>query len=498
MKKLGCLLLLFWYVAVGTHSAYAAHGDGARGYAGTMEFFGKVHAVGKGIPNVAVSDGLQVTYTDTKGNYSLISSTEIDFVFISLPAGYTVFSKKGILQYFEHIRDKAKKKQRIDFELTVNPVDEHQHTLIVCADPQVGFEGELPQLDVVLEDMKMHVLDNFPNKPVYGMVLGDIVENIQQISPTFADIRQRFNDTQIPFFYVAGNHDLDMDIRSNFQSLQSYEKHFGPSYYSFNRGEVHYVVLNDVFSTGKPNGYIGYLEEKQLRWLEQDLTRVPEGTTVIVSLHIPTYSAAARRGDYGKEDIKKVMQNRQALYTILAPYNAHIFSGHEHYHENYVLKDNLFEHVHSALCGIFWQAPFNSDGTPLGYTVYEIDGDKLTWYFKAAGKDKDTQFTAYMPGADKDKSDALIVNVWNYDPQWKVYWYEDGVKRGEMEQFVGWDPDIVQYVAKNQQDFRYKYIGAGTTEHLFYAVPLDKQAQFEIKVVDRFNNTYSAAPKHLH
>lgn len=157
---------------------------------------------------------------------------------------------------------------------------------------------------------------------------------------------------------------------------------------------------------------------------------------------------------------------------------------------NYVINEHLFEHVHAALCGIFWQAPYNSDGTPLGYSVYEVDGNNIQWYYKAAGKDKNVQFNAYMPGADKQKPDAIIANVWNYDPAWKVFWYENGVRMGEMIQYRGWDPAIVNHVGKNKQNFRYKYVGAGPTEHLFYAEPIDKTSEIKIKVVDRFNNRY--------
>ncbi|TKC09756.1 serine/threonine protein phosphatase [Pedobacter frigoris] len=460
-------------------------------------FFGNVSAGGRGIPGVAVSDGLKVTHTDKRGGYRLVSLEAPDFIFISLPSGYRAPVSEGIPHYFERVNDQSAKKKRIDFELERNQENQERYQLIVCADPQVGFDEDVPKLESLLADMKKHVREEFSGMPVYGIMCGDIIEGMNQASPTLQAIKQRFSETEIPFFYVAGNHDMDLGARSNLLAKQSYKKIFGPSYYSFNLGKVHYVVLDDVFSTGKSYGYIGYLEERQLQWLEQDLASIPQGSTVIVSVHIPSYSVSARKGDFGAEDIKKVIQNRQALYKILMPYQAHIFSGHEHYQENYVLKDNLFEHVHGALCGIFWQAPYNSDGTPLGYTVYEVDGEKLSWYFKAAGKDKNIQCAAYLPGADTQNPEALVVNVWNYDSAWKVYWYEDGKKMGEMKQSKGWDPDIVQYVKKNQQNFRYKYIGAGPSEHMFYAVPLNKHAQFKIEVVDRFNNVYTTIPQNV-
>ena len=55
--------------------------------------------------------------------------------------------------------------------------------------------------------------------------------------------------------------------------------------------------------------YVGYLTEQQLQWLEQDLKQVTPGSTVVVAMHIPTYSREARRKEWGKESTMKVMNN---------------------------------------------------------------------------------------------------------------------------------------------------------------------------------------------
>lgn len=463
---------------------------------GLRTYFGTVTSGGQGLADVAVSDGMQVVYTDSAGYYHMYSTCGGDFIFISLPAGYAARLPDGTASYYRPLSGPSGPR-RYDFDLPKLSSLEDCHTLIVGADPQVAYPEELPLLDGLLTDLKAHVSSDYADQSVYGMLLGDMVGSLSQETPSLVDIRQRFEDLGIPFFYVAGNHDMDLDIRSNQGSKRTFEAHYGPRYYSFNRGKVHYVVLDDVFSTGRAGGYIGYLDEQQLQWLEQDLARIAHGSLVIVSLHIPTYSVAARNGEYGKEDIKKALQNRQALYRILAPFRVHILAAHEHYQENFVLQDNLHEHVHAAMSGIFWQAPYNSDGTPLGYSVYEINGDSISWYFKAAGLPKDRQFVAYMPGWDKNNPDALIANVWNYDPSWQVYWYEDGVKMGAMRSSTGWDPDIVQYVAANRHNFRYKYIGAGPTAHLFYALPRNRNARIKIEVIDRFKRSYFLTPKKI-
>lgn len=182
---------------------------------------------------------------------------------------------------------------------------------------------------------------------------------------------------------------------------------FGPTYYSFDRGRVHYVVLDNVFCLSR--GYVGYIEESQLEWLERDLALVEPGSTVIVFMHIPTFSREARAGNSSKEESNRMTANRNALYRI---------------------SDSLLEHVHPPLSGLFWQSPWSSDGVPWGYMVYEIDGDDVTWYYKPVDKGPEMQFSAFPVGEDPLNPACVVVNVWNWDPDWKVCWYEDGVFRG--------------------------------------------------------------------
>ncbi len=60
--------------------------------------------------------------------------------------------------------------------------------------------------------------------------------------------------------------------------------------YSFNRGKAHYIVLDNVFYYSDGYNYMGYITEKQFRWLEQDLRSVKPGALVFVSMHISAYT----------------------------------------------------------------------------------------------------------------------------------------------------------------------------------------------------------------
>ena len=82
----------------------------------------------------------------------------------------------------------------------------------------------------------------------------------------------------------------------------------------------------DVFYYGDSFLYIGYLDEAQLSWLEQDLNAVEKGGTVIVGMHIPAIYGDSR--DAGQQDkMRNEVLNNRALFGILAGYN--VFELHE-------------------------------------------------------------------------------------------------------------------------------------------------------------------------
>jgi hypothetical protein len=455
-----------------------------------ITFFGEVTSARKGVAGVAVTDGYNITLTNEKGEYTLLSNATAGYIYITIPTGYKIPVKNNVPCFYQKITDPSKEKQKIDFTLEPSGHDDSKHLLIAWADPQVAFEEELPLLQNAANDVKQLLTEYYKDLPAYGIVCGDIIAEITKEPKFYVPVKNIIHTMDIPFFYAVGNHDMDVNVRSDHLSKETYKSHFGPTYYSFNRGKIHYVVLDDIFCVARSFLSIGYLHEQQLNWLEQDLALVPQGTTVVVALHIPTFSREARRKEWNKEAMTKVLQNRTALYNLLAPFNAHILSGHEHYNENYLIKPNIYEHLHTSLCGLFWQAPYSSDGAPMGYGVYEFDGDNVTWYFKTVGKDRNYQFNAYPVSANAEKPEAVTVNLWNYDPRWKVYWYEDGVRMGEMQQYTGYDPTISNYVKAHQKDFKYPNIGAGTTDHLFYAVPQSSKAEITIEAIDPFGRVY--------
>jgi hypothetical protein len=304
----------------------------------------------------------------------------------------------------------------------------------------------------------------------------------------YPDYERGVRDIGIPFWQVIGNHDLDLENTTDETSTLTYCSHFGPRYYSFDRGRVHYVVLDDVFWYG--SGYIGYLSADALAWLEQDLARVERGAPVIVATHIPvTGSRFVRDGQSSPDPVAAIM-NREALFRLLEPFEAHVLTGHTHECEH-VFEGGAHEHVTGAICGAWWTGPICRDGTPNGYCVYEVDGTDITWRYKATGESVDHQMRLYAPGSDPRAPTELVANIWNWDPEWAVRWYADGRPRGIMANRIGFDPWSVELHTGEDLPPRRPWVDPVPTNHLFYAPVEPGTRTVTVEATDRFGRTYS-------
>jgi hypothetical protein len=445
--------------------------------AGAASVKGKVQSAGKGLAGVVVSDGYTVSTTDQKGNYQIALHSDAGFVFVSIPSGYHIPHDNGIARFYKRL-DKTQTAHTADFALQKNAMDDHKHAVIVWADTQMVKDEDAVTLINVSSPDTAATVKSLGNVPVHGISVGDLVHDRADLYDEYA---KAVAGTGIPFFQVIGNHDQTYAARGDEGSQDKFHNLFGPGYFSFNRGKVHYVFLDDVFFVGKGHSYIGYLTDTQLNWLEQDLKYVPAGSTVIVSLHIPTKNDLKARMNLKEEPLGSTVTNREHLYALLKPYKVHILSGHTHWNENWE-KGNMMEHNHGTVCGAWWR-PQNIavDGTPNGYGVYEIDGDEVKWYYKGTGLPKEQQMTLYAPGKVTAKSTAVVANVWNWDAQWKVEWLEDGVLKGSMEQIRCQDPVVLANYPANMHVY---------SDHFFAAVPATGTKEILVRATDRFGKVY--------
>jgi 3',5'-cyclic AMP phosphodiesterase CpdA len=144
---------------------------------------------------------------------------------------------------------------------------------------------------------------------------GGAAGNPRQLAAFFETLAPLQKYGEVPLAAALGNHDIPLGTETLRQS-------FGPAYYSFNIGTVHFVVLD----TEQP-GEIGRIDGRQWQWLVQDLEQAQGATLTFVALHRPLFPVDGHRG----ESLDKYPRFRDQLHRLFVQRKVTcVFQGHEH------------------------------------------------------------------------------------------------------------------------------------------------------------------------
>ncbi|HEX7692211.1 MAG TPA: calcineurin-like phosphoesterase family protein [Sediminibacterium sp.] len=434
---------------------------------------GRVTSKGKPLANVIVSDCYDAVATDKDGYYTITPHENASFIFVSTPSGHEFPEQESLARQYKQISSLSDNKA--DFEYKPLKRDDNTHHFIIWADPQVKNKKDVQMMmDESVPDVQKLVRDMPSQTLLHGICVGDIVWDNHDLFPEYCSAVKKMG---IPFFQAIGNHDMDYRLGGDETSDATFKKYFGPTNYSFNRGKVHYIVLDDVYYLGVERTYKGYITPHQLEWMKKDLSFVPKDHLVIVCLHIPVHNS---------------VENNKELYEILKPFvNTHIMSGHTHYNRN-VMKEGIYEHNHGTVCGAWWTGPVCEDGTPDGYGVYEVNGTDLKWYYKSTGHDASHQLSLNVQ-KNETGEETLFVNVFNWDKQWKVEWWADDQPQGVLQNKPGLDPLAVKLMAGPQLPVARSFAEPKKTDHLFSVVLPAGYRKIKVQATDRFGNVYTAS-----
>lgn len=165
------------------------------------------------------------------------------------------------------------------------------------------------------------------DQPDFVVFQGDLIDSgksLKQEKNHLQTIVQAISAIPFPKYYVLGNHCVDQLTKAEFLEGVGQKE----SYYSFDRGGYHFVVLDSCFkSDGTPYGRHNFkwtdanIPADELKWLQADLqqTELP----VIVFVHQPldlkdTDSHAVKNSS----EVRKVLE---AAGNVSA-----VFQGHSH------------------------------------------------------------------------------------------------------------------------------------------------------------------------
>ena len=224
-----------------------------------MNLVGRVTDGKNPIEGVVVSDGFTVTATDAQGVYQMRVKKSTPFVFVSVPADCEIPLKDGFPAIYKKISlgDRDVVQRSFTLERTGK---KERFTLLALADVQIGRDDEVVMLEKEVLPLLVPYVQQELDKPVYGISLGDLVwDNM----PFHSVYKEQIRKIGVPIFQVIGNHDHDKAIGVDTEADHSFRSAFGPTYYSYNIGDCHFVVLDDVLYTGSSN-YTAEITEAQM------------------------------------------------------------------------------------------------------------------------------------------------------------------------------------------------------------------------------------------
>ena len=103
-----------------------------------MPIRGQVKAGNKGLSHVVITDGINFTQTDTKGNFLLDTDQEARFVYLLTPDGYVADYQSGTPEFYLPLDPE---KEDYIFQLTETGKRSH-HTLLAIADVQTKTDEQ--------------------------------------------------------------------------------------------------------------------------------------------------------------------------------------------------------------------------------------------------------------------------------------------------------------------------------------------------------------------
>ena len=502
--------------------------------------YGIVSSAGVGVENVVVSDGAEVTVTNEKGIYQLKSAKKWGYVFISVPSGYEVPSVGVLPQFHRALKNSADVVERADFKL--EKVDgQDSYKIFMLGDMHLANRtGDLGQFAQFTSDLTDYMTRHKGEK-MYALTLGDMTWDLYWYSNSYYfpqylnTINSQIKNLQI--FHTMGNHDNDFQTRSDYDAAVKYVDQICPTYYSFNIGKVHYVVMDDIdcssYDGTESRNYVKSLSAEQLDWLAKDLSHVAKTTPVVVAMHAQVFYPTTSGFKIDHDQV-----NTLRLFDILDGYTVRFVTGHTHKLFN-VTPDapivdghNFREYNSGSVCASWWWSGnltpgihIGTDGTPGGYGIWDVAGTDFQCLYKSTGWPEEYQFRSYdlnnvhfsmadvplMPSDisasvknaymqyvnayPQNNDNEVLINIWNWNSDWTLSVVDENRKTLPYTEVWAYDPlHIAALSVKRFNNAGLKSTPSFITDkftHFFKVKADDADTDLVITVKDEFGNEWT-------
>ena len=433
---------------------------------------GKVVSGKEKLAGVIVTDGEHFTKTKKNGKFAFNINDDAEFVYIVTPSGYVAEWNSGVPQFYQ--KAPGLKKFVFDLKKTAPSKD---YSIVAIADPQTRSPKHFSQfagkpLEDVCQTTKS--LDGV----AVGLALGDICwDEFDRIDDYKAEIVR----TGIPFYPVVGNHDHELEVTGDLKSTALYREKLGPENYAFFLGNDVVIVVDNIIYNTQKNYVEGYADHV-IKWVKGLERQIPFSSDLYIAQHCPLRKWF--------EDNAKIA-NANDLLEVVRGHKVTFISGHTHINNVLDYESNISEHNVAAICGSWWDTNHCTDGTPSGYKVFTKKDGKLSWYYKSVGYDKNHQVEVFKPGQTIMHPNSVVLNIWDWDPSWKVEWFEDGRPMGKLKPVHEYSPEYIHqineaFAGKNIPSYKLPKINY----HYFAATPSQYAKHVTVSVENPFGKSW--------
>ena len=431
--------------------------------------------------------------------------------------------------------------ERVDFSLTEVEGQDNYKVFMLGDMHLANRTGDLGQFMDFTEDLNSYRALHQHEK-MYAITLGDMTWDLYWYSNSYAlpeylnTINNQVKGLQI--FHTIGNHDYDYKATSDEEAGSRFMDYIAPTYYSFNIGKVHYVVLDDIdcsnYDGTTSRDYEKRVSAEQLSWLSKDLAYVDKLTPLVVVMHAQLFYPSQTEGFKIDHDVLNTTQ----LLDVLDGYKVHFVTGHTHLSFKVTPEDDVtggrevYEHNAGAICASWWWSGYltpgvhiSPDGTPGGYSVWDVDGTDIEWIYKATGWTEDYQFRSYdlnnvhfsmadvpqmpasVPASVKakfqryvdaypvNKDNEVLINIWNWNPRWTLTVTDEKGNKLAPEEVWAYDPlHVAALSVKRFNSSTLSSTPSFITEnftHFFKVKAADADVDLTITVRDEFGHEWT-------
>jgi hypothetical protein len=441
----------------------------------------------KGLPDVRVSNGREIVKTDSQGRYKLPVSGDA-IIFVIKPSGWMTALDENNLPRFYYIHEPqgapalrypgvsptGPLPESVDFPLHRSE-EPTRFKALFFGDTQVTKPVEITYLaHDIIEEL-------IGTDAAFGVTLGDLVGDAPSL---FEDLAATVGLIGVPWYNVPGNHDENYDSPDDTHALEAFHRVFGPAYYSYDYGPVHFLALDDVIWLGKTadskkGDYKAGLGPRQLDFVRNDLALLPKDQLVVLMMHIPLTELAELK------ELFTVLDQHPHTLSIAGHYHfqQHLFFGKKQ-GWNGPEPHHLF--VNATACGAWWMGATDEmglphatmqDGAPNGYSIVTFDGPRYVIEFRPARRPADFQMSIWAPeevAQDRPEPTEVLVNVFAGSERSKVEMRLGQNGRWQtMRMTPGVDPYYAAMREAVEQEQKEKPKDVGTSRAPWLPKPVD-------------------------